>query len=40
MYYAGFAVILVKKSMIEIDKHYSSIHHVQVLFSIIQIKYV
>ena len=34
MYYAGFVVILVKKNMIEIDKHYSLIHHVQVLFKL------
>ena len=34
MYYAGFVVILVKKNMIEIDKHYSLIHRVQVLFKL------
>ena len=34
MYYAGFVVILVKKNMIEIDKHYSLIHHVLVLFKL------
>ena len=34
MYYAGFVVILVKKNMIEIGKHYSLIHHVQVLLKL------
>lgn len=34
MYYAGFAVILVKKNMIVIGKHYSLIRLVQALFQL------